>query len=127
MKKLLLLGLISCQLNAADLIFKHGFENAALVAGSVTGLNSAGLSIKLSFGTSEQILVIATSGSFTFSPEVPIGANWTVVVETQPSNPCTLSNASGTMTASGVGNVLVSCTDSVDNWDEMNWNQGRWN
>ncbi|MCF6318239.1 MAG: hypothetical protein L3J83_03005 [Proteobacteria bacterium] len=124
------IGLISSQLKAADLIFKHGFENDALVAGVVTGLSSTGLVLQLSVGASVENLSLDANGVFTFYQSVAVGSLWSISVLTQPSNPtaqiCTLSNASGTMVASGVNNVQVTCSNSND-WDVMNWNQGSWN
>jgi len=121
----------SYQGQSSDLIFKHGFENTALVAGVVTGLSSTGLELKLSFNATSQIQVIAENGIFIFSQNVDVGASWEVVIENQPNNPtpqtCTLSNATGVMTISGISNVQVSCTNTLNNWDEMNWDEGSWN
>ena len=132
MKKQLfiIIGFISWQVQSADLIFKQGFENTALVGGTVTGLTSTTLELNLSFNATNQVQVINNNGTFLFNQNVPIGANWAVTIQTQPSNPtpqtCTLSNASGTMTASGVDNVLVSCSQTPNNWDVMKWNEGSW-
>jgi hypothetical protein len=124
---LIIIGLSSFHIRAGDLMFKNGFENSALVAGNVTGLDSNGLSLMLSFNSTVQTLVIITNGSFVFTPEVPLGASWSVAIQSQPTNPCSLSNNSGTMTAAGVSNVQVSCTDSINNWDMMKWDEGSWN
>ena len=130
MKKLLILLLISWQVQSADLIFKHGFENTALVAGTVMGLTSTGLVLQLSVGASTENLPTDANGSFIFNQNVPIGALWNVSIQTQPNNPnpqtCTPSNNSGTMTAAGVSNVQVSCSDTPNNWDVMKWDEGSW-
>ncbi len=47
-----------------------------------------------------------------------------------PSNPtlqtCGLSNATGTMTASGVNNVQLNCSGTPNNWGTMKWDEGTW-
>lgn len=132
MKKLLfiLTGLISTQVLSADLIFKQGFENTALIGGVVTGLTSTGLVLHLSSGADNENLPMNTNGMFIFNQNVTVGANWTVTIQTQPNNPnpqtCTLSNATGTMTSTGVNNVAVSCSDTPNNWDVMKWDEGTW-
>ena len=129
-KLLLTIGFISWQVQSADLIFKNGFENTALVGGTVTGLVSTELELNLSFNAISYTETIVENGEFLLNQNVPVGANWTVSVETQPTNPnpqtCTLVNASGTMAASGVENVTVSCSDTPNNWDVMKWNEGIW-
>ena len=132
MKKLVLLlsGLISTQVMSADLIFKQGFENTALVGGVVTGLTSTGLVLHLNTGSNNENLSMDTNGTFLFNQNVSVGANWTVSIQTQPNNPtpqtCTLTNATGVMTASGVDNVGVSCSATPNNWDVMKWDEGTW-
>ena len=54
---------------------------------------------------------MSANGSFTFSQGVSTGASYKVTVMTQPSSPaqnCTVTNDSGTATASGT-NVQVDC------------------
>ncbi len=129
MKKLILLGFISTQVMSTDLIFKNSFENNALVGGVVTGLVSTDLELNLSFNSTNQTLVIASNGTFIFDQEVPFGVIWTVSIQNQPSNPtaqiCTLSNASGTMTPSGVNNIQITCPN-LNKWDVMKWDEGSW-
>lgn len=129
-KLLLLLGFISWQACSADLIFKNGFENTGLVGGTVTGLVSSGLELNLSFNATSHVEAIFENGEFLLNQYVPVGANWTLIVETQPTNPnpqtCNLSNASGTMTSGGVTNVLINCSDTPNQWDVMNWDEGTW-
>ncbi|MFK8012435.1 MAG: hypothetical protein AB8B80_10365 [Marinicellaceae bacterium] len=131
MKKILIIiGLISWQAQSADLIFKNGFENSGLVGGMVTGLSSSGLELNLSFNAVNYTEIIVENGGFLLNQYVPVGANWTVTVATQPNNPtpqsCTLTNASGAMTISGIDNVIVNCSEALNNWDVMHWDEGTW-
>jgi len=131
MKKLLLLGLISSQLNAADLIFKHGFEHTASVVGTATGIVATGLSLKLDVNGTVETLFIDADGEFVFNLDVAIGDSWSVTVETLPTNPqqlsCTLLNFTGVMPTGGSDVLQVNCDDIVWNWDLMNWDDGGWN
>jgi hypothetical protein len=132
MKKIVFIitGLLSWQVQSADLIFKHGFENTALVGGVVTGLTSTGLVLHLTASGNNENLAMDANGTFIFNQNVTIGTNWTVTIQTQPSNPtpqtCTLSNATGTMSATGVNNVQVSCSNTPNKWDVMKWDEGTW-
>ena len=54
--------------------------------------------------------IVATNGSFSFSTPVTYRSNYAVTVGTQPvGETCTVNNSSGTMAASNVSNVTVSC------------------
>lgn len=84
--------------------------NPYTVGGTVSGLSGSGLSLKLNGGTALPV----TGTNFTF-PAIPSGTMYTVTVDTQPSMPtqvCTLTNATGTVTTANVTNVAVSCTTS---------------
>ena len=84
--------------------------NPYTVGGTVSGLSGSGLALKLNGGAALPV----TGTSFTF-PAIPSGTMYTVTVDTQPSTPtqvCTLSNFTGTVTTANVTNVSVSCTTS---------------
>ncbi len=82
------------------------------VGGTVSGLSGTGLVLQ---DNDSDTLAVSASGSFAFRTPIQTGGNYSVTVLTQPSNPaqsCAVSNASGSMTASNVTNVLVTCTTS---------------
>lgn len=79
------------------------------VGGTVSGLTSNGLRLRLNGGA--PLTVAAGATSFVF-PAIASGTNYTVTVGQQPSAPtqsCTLANESGTIGATNVTNVTVTC------------------
>jgi hypothetical protein len=78
------------------------------VGGTISGLT----------GTSQVTLELngagplpASNGSFRFATMLASGASYAVTISTQPTGAiCALSNATGTIAAANVGNVVVSCT-----------------
>jgi 6-phosphogluconolactonase (cycloisomerase 2 family)/predicted transcriptional regulator len=80
------------------------------VGGMVTGLTGTGLVLRNNGGDD---LSVSTAGAFTFATAVPSGMLYSVTVFTQPTGPsqtCAVTNASGTVGASNITNVLVTCT-----------------
>ena len=133
MKKitLILAFLLSTTSYASDLIYKNGFENSALVSGTITGLTSSGLVLKLQSTGIDEDLNISSDGTFVFFTDIPIGETWSVSATQLPNTPqqqsCELNNETGVMPATGAHTLTVSCTQTAWNWDEMNWNEGGWN
>lgn len=81
------------------------------LGGSVTGLTGAS-SVTLTDGV-DAIVVPASAPNFRFSTALAAGTAYTVSVSSVTSGySCTVSNATGTMPASNVTNVLVQCTGS---------------
>ena len=81
--------------------------NTYTIGGPITGLNASGL--VLSNGSSTISATIGMS-AFVFSSKVPLGATYTVSVQTQPTGlQCQVINGTGTMAAAAVTNVLVTC------------------
>ena len=81
------------------------------VGGTVVGLQGSGLVLQNN-GADD---LAASDGQFTFRSELASGATYNVTVKTQPSNPnqaCSVTNARGTIGASDVSNVVVSCSAS---------------
>jgi len=79
------------------------------IGGNVSGLSGTGLVLQNNGGND---LPITGNGGFTFTTPVASGAAYAVTVFTQPSGPvqtCTVSNGSGTVGATDVTNVAVSC------------------
>jgi 6-phosphogluconolactonase (cycloisomerase 2 family) len=80
------------------------------IGGTVSGLTGSGLQLRNNGGDT---LSIGGNGGFTFATPVAVGATYSVSVFTQPSSPtqtCTVSNGSGTVGASNITNVSVSCS-----------------
>ncbi|MEM7053398.1 MAG: choice-of-anchor D domain-containing protein [Pseudomonadota bacterium] len=78
------------------------------VGGNVTGLTGAGLML-LNNGTNA--LMPNPDGSFTFPPQDD-GTDYEVTVQTQPTGPsqtCSVTNGSGTLSGGDVTNVQVTC------------------
>lgn len=90
------------------------------VGGEVSGLVGTGLVLQLN-GAGD--LAIGADGTFTFVDGLAGGTPYTVTVAVQPSAPaqtCAVVNGSGTIGATDVTDVVVSCsTDVVDRifWD----------
>ncbi len=80
------------------------------VGGSVSGLAGSGLVLQDNGGNN---LNITANGPFTFTGTLMTGAAYAVSVATQPSTPsqtCTVTNGSGTVSSSNVTNVSVACS-----------------
>jgi uncharacterized repeat protein (TIGR03803 family) len=83
-------------------------DQSYTLGGTVTGLTSTGL--VLQNGT--DALPVA-SGSTSFQMDMPVAytSPYSVTVQTEPTGEtCTVSNAAGTMPASNVTNVVVTCS-----------------
>jgi uncharacterized repeat protein (TIGR03803 family) len=80
------------------------------LGGTITGLGE-NTSLVLTDGT-DTLSVSAGSTGFTMPTPVAVGSSYTVTVGTQPTGlACSVSHGSGTMPASAVSTVQVSCTD----------------
>jgi len=83
------------------------------VGGAVAGLLGTGLALTVNGGSP---LAITHGGDFQFPAQFTAGTNYTVAIATQPANPsqsCTVSNASGTLAEQNVNNVSVFCPRAV--------------
>jgi large repetitive protein len=83
------------------------------VGGTVTGL--AGTAIVLQNSAGDDLTVNA-DGTFTFATPVASGASYDVTVRMQPSQPtqvCTVAGGMGTVDASNITNVMVTCATST--------------
>lgn len=79
------------------------------IGGTVVGLVGTGLTLQNNGGSN---LSITGNGPFTFATAVTVGSAYLVTVLAQPTSPvqtCTVTNGSGTATAS-VGNIQVTCS-----------------
>jgi 6-phosphogluconolactonase len=84
------------------------------VGGSVTGLSGNGLILELN-GESE--LSIEANGAFTFPGSLSSGTPYSVTIKNQPAvrrEICTVTNGSGMVGTTGLGNVSVNCTIAVE-------------
>ena len=131
MKILCLLIFLNTTVYANDLIYKQGFEDTVSVAGTLSGLNSSGLSLDLFINQNlTESIELNSNGTFAFASDLTVGENWSVIISTLPSSPqqgCSLNNASGTIPQGGVDNIQVTCDSNLWNWNEMNWDEGGWN
>jgi hypothetical protein len=87
--------------------------NSSSIGGTVSGLLGSGLVLQKN-GADD--LAIASNGSFTFQTEQASGTTYQVTVRTQPVNPsqsCTVENASGTVGSGNVRNVRVTCSTNT--------------
>ena len=80
------------------------------VGGAVTGLNGAGLQLKLN--GSEVVAINAGVASYTFSTALPSNSWLNATVDKQPSGQiCTISNASQYISIANITNVNVICSN----------------
>ncbi len=78
------------------------------VGGQVSGLLGTGLSLQLG----AQNLPIGVDGNFTFATPLESGSAYDVMVATSPSQPsqlCTVANASGIVGSAAITDVAVTC------------------
>lgn len=88
--------------------------NTYTLGGNVSGLAGSGLVLSLNSGA--QTLPVSADGSFTFPTTIASGGAYTVTVQTQPSAPtqtCSVSTGSGTVTNANVTNVSITCTTNT--------------
>ena len=85
------------------------------VSGSVSGLTSEGLALRLSVDGDPVQTSGASTGAttFAFTQAVPVGAAYAVnVVAHPPGLYCEVANGSGTMPANQVNDVAIACSDA---------------
>jgi hypothetical protein len=91
---------------------------ASTLGGTISGLTATGLVV--ANGTDE-VHPAANATTFSMPTAVATGAPYSVTVKTQPATPglnCAVTaNGSGTMPASPVSNVQLTCTGSVWTWE----------
>jgi uncharacterized repeat protein (TIGR03803 family) len=84
-------------------------DGAYSLGGTVSGLNGAGLVLA---NGSDTISVSSGATSFTIQTPVAYGSSYAVIVKTQPAGlACAVSKGTGSMPASAVTTIAVSCTD----------------
>jgi large repetitive protein len=84
--------------------------NQFTIGGTVTGYTGSGLVLRLNNGN--DLTLLNTSSSFSFTRALPSGADYFVTVRTQPGNPtqeCTPANASGRVGTANVTNIVITC------------------
>ncbi len=87
--------------------------NTYTIGGTVSGLSGTGLVLRNNGGDN---LPISANGTFTFTTPVASGTTYLVTAFTQPSSPtqtCTVTNETGTVTNANVTNVAVTCTTNT--------------
>ena len=108
---------MSCSVsNGAGVINSANITNVAVtcnqsytVSGSITGLVTSGLVLKLNGGANK--IVPSGSNAFAFSTSLITGTPYAVTIQQQPTGEtCLLFNASGTIASSNVSNVSITCS-----------------
>ncbi len=82
------------------------------IGGTVTGLRGSGLVLQNGAG---DVLPVSADGTFSFATPVLSGASYEVGVAMPPSQPtqaCTVANGTGTVGASDVTDIAVTCATS---------------
>jgi len=83
------------------------------VGGTVSGLAGTGLVLR---DNGADNLAVSASGSFKFATALASGTSYSVTIFTQPASPsqtCATTSNSGTLSASNVTNVTVTCTTNT--------------
>jgi hypothetical protein len=94
--------------NAANVVVTCS-NQAYSLQGTISGLNGPGL--VLANGT-DTFVVSSGAASFTMPAPVAYTSSYAVTVQTQPPGlACAVGNGAGTMPASAVTNVAITCTD----------------
>jgi hypothetical protein len=84
------------------------------VGGSVSGL--VGGSVTLSLNGGAQTQVVSANGAFAFANAMDSGSSYSVSIAAQPTNPtqfCSIANGNGTLGASDVSDIVVTCADTI--------------
>lgn len=87
--------------------------NTYTVGGTVAGLTGSGLVLQDNGGNN---LAVSSNGAFAFSAPVASGTGYNVTVLTQPTNPsqvCSVSAGSGTVTNAAIDTVAVTCNSPI--------------
>jgi hypothetical protein len=83
--------------------------NTFVIAGTVTGLSSSGLTL-LDNGT-DPLIVAAGSNSFQFQARIARGGGYNIEISAQPADlTCTISHGAGTDITATVTNISISCS-----------------
>lgn len=80
---------------------------------TVSGLAGSGLVLQNNLGND---LTVAANGTATFTKALADGSNYSITVKTQPGNPsqsCSVTNGSGTISGSNITDVAVACTTNL--------------
>jgi hypothetical protein len=97
-----------CSVTASFAIDTH------LVGGTVSGL--VGGSVTLSLNSGAQTRVVSADGAFAFADAMDSGTGYSVTIAAQPTNPtqsCSIANGDGTLGASDVSDIVVTCVDTI--------------
>lgn len=106
---------------SGDVRFQDSSAGATLqvvphtIGGSVNGLlPGRSLTLRLTAGAGHEDLPLSANGGFTFGSIVPYGLAYAVSLAAAPvDETCAIANASGTMPATDVGGIVVTCVDRI--------------
>ena len=106
------IGLVEEALGSVTSVTVECVPSNIIVGGTISGLNSGATVTLENNGT--ELLTITGNGigsqPFAFTKPATFGGSYSVVVSQQPANQnCTITPASGTITANSVPNLSVTC------------------
>jgi hypothetical protein len=84
------------------------------VGGSVSGLVGGNVTLSLNGGA--QMQIVSANGAFAFANAMDSGSSYSVSIAAQPTNPtqfCSIANGNGTLGASDVSDIVVTCADTI--------------
>jgi hypothetical protein len=88
-------------------------KQALILGGTVSGLTSAGLVLA---NGGDTVTLDAGATTFSFPAPIATGSSYAVTVQTQPAGlACAVTKGIGTMPASSVNTVAITCTDQPFN------------
>jgi hypothetical protein len=100
-------GLVACKKHNGQPVDSGELPVTHSIGGTVSGMTGS-LTLQNSNGTT---VAVGANGSFTFATQMAQGASYNVTVAVQPnSQTCTVTNGSGSVGASDITNIAVSCT-----------------
>ena len=102
-----------CTLDACAKVGGCSHTANCTVGGAVTGLASAGLTLK----SGPHVVALTQNGPFTFSGGFGNGANYFTTIASSPESPpqrCTVVRGSGAIRGGNVGDIAVTCSGCGD-------------
>lgn len=105
-----------CKVNyvGSDILSLNYQPNVYTVGGTISSLTTPfGVNTFVLQNNAGDDLIVSGNGTFTFNTAIPTGSNYAVTVFSSPQNPwqtCSISNGTGTVAASAITNITISCS-----------------
>jgi hypothetical protein len=114
-------GVAACTNSGVDVTALVNTPAAAhySIGGTVSGLTSSGLELQSNTGEKLQII---QNGTFHFNTTLTSGSSYYVLVSVQPQAPsqtCSVTNSTGSISSANVSNVQVSCQNKTSQTDSI--------